>query len=682
MGKVVKSMGSATQSMNVQKIPMVMDQFMESAIDSTQAASMSLEDVTDLMNQFHNNTHVDTSSPTMRARSDSKPGMSANSRILCTPEPIQIPRLVETVPFDLKGRPMREPMFRSESAPVSPTLRSPSPQAIRSSEKFRMMRSASMSFTRNSPPTAGTPPRSPCARFPRTPARAPRPLIGQFYFPQGVPLSPHSEANEQMIISQLFDSHPEGLDEVSFREVATKVCKLSSYCSRPLFDKVDSKRSGQVVKKAFCEYYYKNLQTFKPVKRLFLLLSKPGCNFLERSDFLPLVREILCRHPGLQFLQDSEQFHERYVETVIARIFYHINKSGSEKLSFNELKRSNFMDILQVLDEKDDINEIFDYFSYEHFYVIYCKFWELDTDHDFVISREELLRYSEECHTEAIVDQILSGAPRKLFATEPGTMAYLDFIPFLISSEDKTNSVSIDYWFRCCDLDCDGVISPFEIQYFYDEQVQRIQHFTGEHVQFDDFLCQLNDMIKPTEEARFTRRDLRQSKLAPLFFNMLFNIRKFAMHEQRDPQHIGHLRSTANMTPWERFAQTMYEYYSNEEESVETDEGMMIESADQIFLQDEVESPPSSSSAVFGSPAKSAEVDPDAHIERGCSPIKSLKTDFDDVLSRQEPTALVSGLTGNFNATQQRLFVGEGESKGDHTSGQVQTDPDCTTKDE
>eukprot|EP01083_Nonionella_stella_P298974 1014568_1 len=70
---------------------------------------MSLEDVTDLMNQFHNNTHVDTSSPTMRAQSDSKPGLSANFRILCTPEPIRIPRLVETVPVDLKGRAMREP---------------------------------------------------------------------------------------------------------------------------------------------------------------------------------------------------------------------------------------------------------------------------------------------------------------------------------------------------------------------------------------------------------------------------------------------------------------------------------------------------------------------------------------------------------------------------------------------
>lgn len=32
--------------------------------------------------------------------------------------------------------------------------------------------------------------------------------------------------------------------------------------------------------------------------------------------------------------------------------------------------------------------QVTDFFSYEHFYVLYCKFWELDSDHDFYISKE------------------------------------------------------------------------------------------------------------------------------------------------------------------------------------------------------------------------------------------------------------------------------------------------------
>lgn len=40
-----------------------------------------------------------------------------------------------------------------------------------------------------------------------------------------------------------------------------------------------------------------------------------------------------------------------------------------------------------TVDMEEDINAVTSYFSYEHFYVLYCKFWELDTDHDFLLSR-------------------------------------------------------------------------------------------------------------------------------------------------------------------------------------------------------------------------------------------------------------------------------------------------------
>ena len=50
---------------------------------------------------------------------------------------------------------------------------------------------------------------------------------------------------------------------------------------------------------------------------------------------------------------------------------------------------------LRLLQEEDDVNQITDFFSYEHFYVIYCKFWELDKDHDLFIDREDLARHND-----------------------------------------------------------------------------------------------------------------------------------------------------------------------------------------------------------------------------------------------------------------------------------------------
>ena len=70
--------------------------------------------------------------------------------------------------------------------------------------------------------------------------------------------------------------------------------------------------------------------------------------------------------------------------------------------------RGDLLEALALLDEQEDVNKILKYFSYEHFYVIYCKFWELDSDHNFLLSQEDLLRYGNHALTYRIVDRIFS----------------------------------------------------------------------------------------------------------------------------------------------------------------------------------------------------------------------------------------------------------------------------------
>lgn len=40
--------------------------------------------------------------------------------------------------------------------------------------------------------------------------------------------------------------------------------------------------------------------------------------------------------------------------------------------------------------------------------MIYCKFWELDTDHDFLIDKDDLLRYGNHALTYRVVERIFS----------------------------------------------------------------------------------------------------------------------------------------------------------------------------------------------------------------------------------------------------------------------------------
>lgn len=64
---------------------------------------------------------------------------------------------------------------------------------------------------------------------------------------------------------------------------------------------------------------------------------------------------------------------------------------------------------------------------------------------------------------------------------------------------------SIEYWFRCMDLDGDGALSMFELQYFYEEQCRRLDSMAIEALPFEDCLCQMLDLVKPQREGNGPR---------------------------------------------------------------------------------------------------------------------------------------------------------------------------------
>ena len=71
-------------------------------------------------------------------------------------------------------------------------------------------------------------------------------------------------------------------------------------------------------------------------------------------------------------------------------------------------------------------------------------------------------------------------------------MSYYDFVWFLISEEDKRNPTSIEYWFRILDLDGDGVLSMYELEYFYNEQIEQMRDRQIEYMPFNDLICQVS----------------------------------------------------------------------------------------------------------------------------------------------------------------------------------------------
>ncbi|XP_033885291.3 serine/threonine-protein phosphatase 2A regulatory subunit B'' subunit alpha isoform X1 [Acipenser ruthenus] len=427
----------------------------------------------------------------------------------------------------------------------------------------------------------GTPPPAPAASTPspRTPTPPPvnkvvitAPIsinIPRFYFPKGLP-NPTANLDETIakIEAAFAELEEEKADIYEMGKIA-KACNCPLYWKAPMFNAAGGERTGFVSVHAFIAMWRKLLHScYDDASKFVYLLVRPGCAYLEQEDFIPLLQDIVDTHPGLTFLKDAPEFHSRYITTVIQRIFYTVNRSWSGKITMTELRRSNFLQTLALLEEEDDINQITDYFSYEHFYVIYCKFWELDTDHDLFVDQKDLARYNEHASSNRITERIFSGAvTRGNSVQKEGRMSYADFVWFLISEEDKKNPTSIEYWFKCMDLDGDGVLSMYELEYFYEEQCERMEGMGIEPLPFHDLLCQMLDLVKCTDQGKITLRDLKHCRMAHVFYDTFFNLEKYLDHEQRDPFAVQ--KDVENDGPepsdWDKYAAEEYEILVAEE---------------------------------------------------------------------------------------------------------------------
>ncbi|KAK2904866.1 hypothetical protein Q8A67_006665 [Cirrhinus molitorella] len=393
--------------------------------------------------------------------------------------------------------------------------------------------------------------------------------IPKFYFPRGQPQANINIDNLISKIEKIFSQFPDERVTLKDMGLVAKACECPLYWKAPLFHAAGGDRRGYVSVHKFVAMWRKVLQTCHDDASKFLhLLAKPGCNYLEQEDFIPFLQDVVDSHTGLAFLKEALDFHSRYITTVVQRIFYNVNRSWTGKITCSELRKSSFLQNVALLEEEEEINQLTEFFSYEHFYVIYCKFWELDTDHDLYIDERDLMRHNDQAISHRMIERLFSGAvTRDRKVHKEGKLSYADFVWFLISEEDKKTETSIEYWFRCMDLDGDGVLSMYELQYFYQEQCQKLEALAIEPLPFEDCLCQMLDMVKPEIPGKITLRDLKRCKLSHIFFDTFFNIEKYLDHEQRDPLMAARDAEAVGqeISDWERYAAEEYDNLVAEE---------------------------------------------------------------------------------------------------------------------
>ena len=323
--------------------------------------------------------------------------------------------------------------------------------------------------------------------------------------------------------------------------------------------------------------------------RLFAALSgERDAIMLKPAAFSPLLDALLARHPGLAFLADHAEFQDKYAATVVARIFYRLDSARTGAISRRGFLHGGpcLLEALFRLDADADVNREPAYFSYEHFYVIYCRWWELDADRDARLRRDDLLRYAGHRLSRAVVHRVFDAAPRALTdgltgaalrRIKPGdpdadALTYADFCYVMLAEEDKATEASLRYWFGICDVDGDGVVDERDAAAFYDLQRRRLECLGHEAVSWADVRVQMADLLDHGRSGlRLRVEDFLNDKCpqAGVFFDALFALDKFVRWEQRDPFADRMRKDDPFDTDWDRFAAQEYARLATEEDQLE-----------------------------------------------------------------------------------------------------------------
>ena len=145
-----------------------------------------------------------------------------------------------------------------------------------------------------------------------------------------------------------------------FRRAFTKLYALPSCLATSFFHAANNgDLSTSLLTLANFEAFARQLPS-SPAEVLVYVL-RPGATGFGPADLKPFVEAILQTHPGLEFLADAPEFGPRYVETVVARIFYSVNVTRTDRITAREVRRSDLLEALHHLDAEPDINNVLQY---------------------------------------------------------------------------------------------------------------------------------------------------------------------------------------------------------------------------------------------------------------------------------------------------------------------------------
>jgi len=259
------------------------------------------------------------------------------------------------------------------------------------------------------------------------------------------------------------------------------------------------------------------------------LYDVTGQGFLRESDLENYILELIETLPQLDGLEKS--FHSFYVCTAVRKFFFFLDPLRTGKIRIQDVLSCSFLDDLLELRDQDlpkDLQEA-NWFSAPSALRVYGQYLNLDTDHNGMLSQEELQRYGTGTLTPAFVERVYQEC-----LTYEGEMDYKTYLDFVLAMENKKEPQSLQYLFRILDVRQEGVLSVFSLNYFFRAIQDQMRKHNQEPVLFLDVKDEIFDMVKPADPLKVTLSDLIKSGQGDVVVSILTDLNGFWSYENRE----------------------------------------------------------------------------------------------------------------------------------------------------
>lgn len=259
------------------------------------------------------------------------------------------------------------------------------------------------------------------------------------------------------------------------------------------------------------------------------LYDVAGQGFLRESDLENYILELIPTLPQLDGLEKN--FYSFYVCTAVRKFFFFLDPKRTGKIKIQDILSCSFLDdLLELRDEvlskeKQESN----WFSAPSALRVYGQYLNLDTDHNGMLSKEELKRYGTGTLTNVFLDLVFQEC-----LTYEGEMDYKTYLDFVLALENKREPQALQYLFKILDVQHNGFLNTFAINYFFRAIQQEMEKHGHEEVSLHDVKDEIFDMVKPVDPLHITLPDLINSSQGDTVVNILIDVNGFLTYENRE----------------------------------------------------------------------------------------------------------------------------------------------------